>query len=321
MEAPKPEEKAVVTEQPERAVKIFVILNPVAGHASAEEIRQELEAHSQEHGWEYEIYETTGDEDVSKITRQACKQGATIVMAAGGDGTVSGVVNGLIGSNVPLAILPVGTGNGLARALSIPLKPRDAIHLLAEGYEVMDVDAMQVGDRYFVLNVSAGISPRAMRDTDTDLKRRFGILAYAWTILQLTLHNPPRPYKVTMDGRSSQVRAVEILASNSALFKDGSFSLSDRESINDSAFDVYIVTAQDLRDYMRLAWGLLRDPTPHKRELRSVNVKEYLKIESLRNPQPVQADGEVIGHTPVEVRVAPDAIRVIVPVQKDEAKA
>ncbi|HEX7973079.1 MAG TPA: diacylglycerol kinase family protein [Anaerolineales bacterium] len=293
--------------------KIFVILNPVGGHSNPDSIRRALDESCTSLGWSYEIYETTGKENVADITRAACQRGIDMVIAAGGDGTVAEVVNGMVNSPIPLGIIPVGTGNGLARALSIPLNPADAIKLLADGHQVMAIDAMQVGDKFYVLDVSAGISSRAMRDTSTEQKRRFGVVAYAWIILRQLLTFQPRRYNLIIDGHQVQVSAAEILVSNGVLLEKPPFPLGPREYFNDGQFNVYVLLARNLLDYLRLIGQFLINPKKRKAELRSLTVKQSISIDAVRRTQPVQADGELIGRTPVEVCIVPNAIQVIVP--------
>lgn len=292
--------------------KVYVVLNPIAGNASGDDLHAALEKHCDRHGWSHEIYQTTGEENISELTRAACKKGADLIVAAGGDGTVAGVVNGLVGTRVPFGIIPVGTGNGLARALTIPLDIGEAIQLLAERNKIMDLDAMQVDEAYFILNVSAGISSQAMRETEPEQKRRFGILAYAWTISQKLLEHEPRDFILTFDGQTEQVQAIEILVSNGELLNEPPFPMGPPEFYNDNQFDVYVITAQNVQDYARLGWELLTRQD-EKREMRTFKVRKSIKIDSVGQPQPVQADGELIGQTPVEIRIVPSAIQVIVP--------
>ncbi len=156
--------------------KVFVVFNPKAGKEDpADEVRAALARHFTPPQWTSEIYETTGqeDEDVAAICRAACARGASLVIAAGGDGTLVGVGNGLVHSPVPLGILPLGTGNDLARILLIPLKLDEAMDLLVSDHTVMEVDALQVGERHFFSNVSVGISPEVMNDTELGGKETF----------------------------------------------------------------------------------------------------------------------------------------------------
>ena len=293
--------------------KIYVILNPIAGHSSAEALSALLEQHCGERGVVYEVYETTGKEDVAEIARQAVKEGAELVIAAGGDGTVAGVVNGLIKTQTPLGILPVGTGNGLARALRIPLDPQEALSLILGKHDLQPIDAMQVGDRHYMLNVSAGISSRAMRETPPEQKQRFGMLAYAWVIVQQLVGYEPRRYNLTIDGHQVQVRAAEVLVSNGTVLQDLPRIFGDPKDMNDGQFDVHILMARTIGDYLRLLGSLLVKPKERKAELRSLPVKKSIVLDAVQRSQPVQADGELIGRTPVEVTLVPGAIRIVVP--------
>jgi YegS/Rv2252/BmrU family lipid kinase len=288
-------------------------MNPIAGHASAEEIRSAVDRHFQGRGWTSEIYETTGEENVAEITRQACERGFDLVVAAGGDGTVAGVVNGLMQSSTPLGILPVGTGNGLARALAIPLDLDGSLELLTGEHQLLAIDAMQVGEEYYILNISAGISARAMRKTPPEVKRRFGMLAYVWTIVGEALGFQLRRFNLSIDGHQVQVRAAEVLVSNGAPLQEDSPLLGRREDYGDGKFDIFVITARSVADYLRIFWDLVRGPTNRKTDLRHLTMKESLRIEAVGRPQPVQADGEMVGHTPVEVRLIPGPVQVIVP--------
>lgn len=293
--------------------KVFVVLNPIAGHSSAEEIRLRLEKHFSTEEWEFEVYETTGEENVVEITREACQRGAKVVIAAGGDGTVAEVVTGLIGTSIPLGILPVGTGNGLARGMQIPLDVDKALQLIAGEHDLQPLDAMQVEDRYFLLNVSAGISAQAMRETPTERKRRFGVLAYAWTILKQLAGYQPRRFHLVIDGQEFYIHATEVLVSNGSILARPLKLLGPREDFNDSQFDVQIIMARSLKDYLKLAGQALLRTQRKQDRLQQIQVREKIRINSTDGPYSVQADGELIGKTPVEVRIVPDAVQVIVP--------
>lgn len=292
---------------------IFVVINPVAGRSEVQEILDLLEAHSSEHGWRCEVYETTGKEDISAIAGAACKEGAELVLAAGGDGTITGVANGLIHTGIPMGIIPVGTGNGLARALSIPLNVKEAVGLISGPYSLRTIDALQVNDRHYILNVSVGISSRSMQKTGHEQKQRFGMAAYLWTILNEVIGVRPRRFDLLVDGHQLQVRASEILVANGAILQTPLDLFGSAESFHDGQVEAHILTAQSLASYLNLAWQLLLRPQGRKQDLRKLTVRDSIKIAALHHPQPVQADGEEIGETPVEIRVKPQALQVIVP--------
>jgi diacylglycerol kinase (ATP) len=293
--------------------KIFVVMNPVAGNASGLDLGEALQDCFPPDRHDTEIYETTGEEGLTALTREATEKGADLVIAAGGDGTVAGVVNGLVHTRVPLGLVPLGTGNGLARALKVPLNPEDAIELLAGENRVMDLDSMQVGDKYFILNVSAGASAKAMRNTPAESKQRFGIAAYVWTIASELSGLTPRKFNLLVDGIRMQVRATEVLISNGTILTEPPNPLGPPREFNDSTFDVYIVAARTITDYLRTAWELFTRPKEKKTNINHLQVSKSIRIEAVGQPQMVQGDGEPFGETPIEVKVVPDAIQVVVP--------
>jgi diacylglycerol kinase (ATP) len=295
--------------------KVFVVFNPKAGLESPEnELRTLLARYLPSPEWKTEIYKTTGKEDLPAICRAACDKGASLVVSAGGDGTVVGVANGLVNGKVPLGILPLGTGNDLARAMLVPLKLDEAVSLLVGDNTVAKVDALKVGDRYFFSNVSVGVSPRMMKDTDSNEKKRFGPLAYIWTLLTRASIFQAHRYDVTIDGklRRRRMRAVEILASSTTLLEKPPFVFGPPETLSDGQFEVYVITARTPLDYVKLIWARISRSGRSAKLFHYVG-KKSIRIDSHGSPRLVQADGEVIGHTPVDVEMVAGALPVIVP--------
>lgn len=294
--------------------KVFVVFNPKAGkEGQGDEMRASLARHFPTPQWKCEIYETTGKEDVAAICRAACDQGASLVLAAGGDGAVVGVANGLVHRQIPLGILPLGTGNDLARALGVPLKLDDAVQLLVRDHAVLEVDALKVGDRYFFSNVSVGMSPHMMKDTKSTEKKRFGRLAYFWTLIKRPSIFQLHRYTLTIDGQPRRIRAAEILISNSTVLEKPPSFFGPPETLDDGQLEAYLVTADTLGDYLRLLWDVFRRPGQSASKLRHWVVRQSISIAADRKPQLAQADGEVIGYTPIQVEMVPKAIQVILP--------
>jgi diacylglycerol kinase (ATP) len=294
--------------------KVYVVFNPTAGkEVHLDDIRSAMAHHFPSPEWKTEIYETTGKEDIPALCRAACDQGAALVVSAGGDGTLVGVANGLVNRKVPLGILPMGTGNDLARALGVPLKLDDAVKLLAGDHAVIEVDALKVGDRHFFSNVSVGASPRMMKDTSSAEKKKFGRLAYIWSLIKrpsiLQLHR----YTLTIDGEPRSIRAAEVLISNSTLLEKPLSFFGPTETLNDGQLEVYLVTAENLGDYLHVLWDMFRRPGWSASNIHHLMGRQTIRIAADRNPQLSQGDGEVIGNTPVEIQMVPRAIQVIMP--------
>jgi YegS/Rv2252/BmrU family lipid kinase len=294
--------------------KVFVVFNPEAGkEGQADEVREALARHFVSPRWTTEIFETTGTEDVAAICRAARERGASLVVAAGGDGTLVGVANGLVHSPVPLGILPLGTGNDLARVLGISLNLDEAMKLLVGDHAVMEVDALQVGERYFFSNVSVGISSKMMNDTAPANKKRFGRLAYVFAMVKRSRIFRLHRYTLTLDGQPRSISAVEVMISSTTLLERPPFVFGPPETLGDGQLEVYVLTARTLGDYLRLLWNLCCRPRKPAAKLPHWAVKRSVRIDAIRRSPLVQADGEVIGRTPVEIKMIPKAVHVITP--------
>jgi YegS/Rv2252/BmrU family lipid kinase len=293
--------------------KAFVVYNPKAGDENqADELRAVLQRYFTAPEWSFEIYEITGKEDVTAICRTACDQGSTLVVSAGGDGTVMSVASALVQRPTPMGVLPLGTGNLLSKILNIPQKLDEAARLLVEEHVLIEIDTLKVGERYLLLNVSVGISPIIMNETAPAEKKRFGMLAYFWTTIKSSsLFNLQR-YTLTIDGQPRRVRASEILISNTTFLEKATSLYGPPETLTDGQFEVYLTTADSLGDYLHLLWDLLRGSGRPGAKLSHWESQKSIRIEAART-QLVQGDGEVIGQTPVEVQLVPRAVKVIMP--------
>lgn len=301
--------------------RVFVVLNPVAGTTDAGNAKDLITQYCQEQGWDCDIHETQKNEDVRKLVNDVLKKGVDIVVAAGGDGTVSEVVGGMINSKVPLGIIPAGTGNNLARDLSIPMDIKGALSLLGDDHVIQHMDVMEVNKKkFYVLNVSVGLTSQVMKKTKRQEKRRFGFLAYLWHAIESILHTDTHTFKLVVDDKSMRVRASELMIANSK-FMGLQPQLEGLEiDPADGCMDVFIVRSQSFRDYLDLAAAfVLRRKPEDDPTLHHIEAREVIRIQS-ESPLPAQGDGEVIGSTPVEVRMVPDSLQIIVPRPAEAAK-
>ena len=208
--------------------RVFVVLNPVAGTTKPDEVRQLLEQGFRRAGWAWEIYTTTGDEDLPVLVRRKSQQGFDLLVAAGGDGTFSGVASGVVQTEVPLSILPLGTVNTMARELGIPMALEEARDVLLGDHELRAVDGMQVdgGARHFFLNLSLGVSAAMMRDTRRAEKQKMGWVAYLWGGLRALSGFQPARFTLTVDEEAYTVRATDVVVANNSAVGVPEFQLA-----------------------------------------------------------------------------------------------
>ena len=295
-----------------RATRVLVVLNPKAGSCTADDVRAALGRHFSCDDGACAIVEAAQGDDPGEVVRRAKSEGRELVIAAGGDGTVSAVANGLVGTEIALGIIPLGTANVLARELGIPVELEAACALLAGEHDLRAIDAMRVGDRHYYTQVGVGIDAMMIRDTKAEDKRRFGRAAYLWTAFTRLVGFQPRRFRLEIDGREEKRRASQVVLANVGTLGQPPFTWGPDIRLDDGKIDVCIVRARTAVDYLGLAWHVLRGQ--HKR---SVNVRYRAARRSVvirtDRPLPVQADGEVLGETPVEVKVVAGAVRVVVP--------
>ncbi len=295
---------------------LFVVLNPVAGHSDPQAIREALERRCANTDWSCEVYETTGHEYLPQIVQDALDKGTDLIVAAGGDGTVSSVATGLVHTTEPMGILPAGTGNGLARALGIPTELEAALDVVLKEHATQTIDAMRIGEDYFVLNVGIGLSSLATKGTSHREKRRLGFIAYIWTGLLQLLGFQPRRFTVTLDQRQEHFKASEIFIVNGSLPDVSVYHWGPRIELDQSQLGMFVIRARTVLDYVRAGWSLLRGRRADRPYVRYLSAQREIRVDA-DEPLPVQADGEIIGQTPVYVQYAPAALQVIVPVSQD----
>ena len=292
--------------------RAYVVINPVAGGSEPDAIEGALEVHFRRPAWSYECYRTRGDERLPEVIGSALPRDFDLFVAAGGDGTVSGVAGALVRSDKPLGVLPVGTGNALAQDLGIPQELDRAAALLAGEHAYRAIDAFSVEGRFFILNVSAGLSARMMDETSVQEKRLVGALAYVWSgaeeLADLDLHE----FEVTVDGQRSRLRAVDVLALNSGVMGFATASWGSENQLDDGLAEVYALQPRRPLDLVQFAWRRLLQRPVQERRVRQWYARQRVAIDS-ESPLPVQGDGDVFGTTPIEIRLVPHAVRVVVP--------
>ncbi|MBI2395764.1 MAG: diacylglycerol kinase family lipid kinase [Deltaproteobacteria bacterium] len=293
------------------AVRPCAILNPAAGHAGdVAVLRRHLEDRA------FEVRLTLGDDDATALAHERALAGAPLIVAGGGDGTVSAVARGLIGVRKPvrLAILPLGTGNDLARSLSVPLDVPGALAAIeADRERVIDVIAVEPDDgpRTFAINMAAGgFSGQVDEVLSAELKARWGPLAYVWSAAKVL--PDLTGYETTLafdDGVAARVAALNVIVAN-ARTCGGGWCVAPCADLEDGLLDVFIVRWARALDLARVALHLARGHYTEDEEVLHRRARA-VRVET-RPPMWFNVDGELVSKAAVTFRVVPRALRVIV---------
>ena len=317
-------ESSAVTDQPgpagRKPTRPFALLNPRSGSCTIADVRRSIE--QEMHFVNVEIHEVVEGDDIRSIVRSAVDRGCDPIIAAGGDGTVSTVADVLVGLEPHLVVFPLGTANVLARELGIPVELEGACRLGANHlhqevvagrtHAVTVIDAMRINGHHYLTQVGVGIDSLMIRDTATEQKRRFGRLAYLSTAATRLVGFRPRRFTITVDDRTFEVKATQVLVANTGMMGHNAFRWGPDIKADDGQLNVCIVRARTILDYLGLFWHVIR--RSHKQ---STNVRYEVATRSVvieaKHPLPVQADGEILGDTPVRIEVVPLALRIVVP--------
>jgi YegS/Rv2252/BmrU family lipid kinase len=292
--------------------RVLAILNPKSGSAVGDPIRRALSDCFAEGEGRLEVHETEKIEDLGAFIRKRLACGLDLVVAAGGDGTVSSVADTLVGTGVPLGIIPLGTANVLARELNIPLDIEAASRLLSHEHDLATIDAMKVGGRHYLTQVGVGLDALMIRDTPTEQKRRFGKAAYLWSAARHLLGHQPRSFLLEIDGKARKTRASQVLVANVGTLGQPPFRWGPDIRIDDGRIDVCVSKAKTLLHYFGLFWHVATGRHKADPNVRYYPARQSVAIATSK-PTPVQADGEVLGETPVRIEVVPGALKVVVP--------
>jgi diacylglycerol kinase (ATP) len=299
---------------PDRRAGIVVIVNPVkvpdvtALRARVEDRVRDVDPDGNlvDVTWT----ETTEDDPGTGQARAAVEADATLVIAVGGDGTVTACAAALADTGVALGIVPAGTGNLLARNLALPLQIERAVDVAIGGVD-RHIDVLQSGDETYVVAAGLGLDAALIRDTDENLKARIGWLTYIGGARRAILGTPRQKYTVTFDGGASVIeqRAVGVVVANVGGLTGGLTLLTDARP-DDGRFDVLILSPH--RRFGHWASLLVRVALRRLHDDARVHITQATEVMITTNePAPVQFDGEHRGERrELSVKVRPGALVV-----------
>lgn len=291
--------------------RLLVIYNPTAGAGQlGRRKRARLEAYLdllEDSGCAVEFRPTTQRGDAEAFAAEGAAEKYDAVVAAGGDGTIGEVANGLPQHSAPLGIFPLGTANVLAMEIGLPLDPPAVMQAVLHGPQVQIWPGF-VNDRLFTIMAGVGFDAHVVAELPPQLKRWLGKGAYVIESLrQLVDYKVPR-YRVSIDGKEYDCASAVIAKGH---FYGGKFICAPHARLDDPAFEVCLFKMGGrigaLRATVALALGLL----PKLPEIELVRGREVAIAGADR--EPVQADGDIAARLPAQIRIGARAIPLIVP--------
>lgn len=292
-----------------------LIFNPTSGistvteqRMSPEETERTILAGLRVHGIEPELLYTTVEDEGYGLAKRAAETGTELIIAAGGDGTIHAVANGIIGTQSVLGIIPTGTMNNLAHSLNIPDTIPAACTTIANG-ETRNIDVGQVNDQIFIevagIGLEAALFPAAEEIKQSGLASTiYGLLNGVKTLLAFKSAR----LRITLnEGRRRPYHALQVTICN-APFYGAHFQMAPEIVMDDGLLDVFIYRNFSKLAYLRHVFFL-----SHGKRLYEPKIR-WRRVQSLRvttdTPMEIQVDGQPLGYTPANVRVLPGALRI-----------
>ena len=256
------------------------------------------------------VYRDCGTPEGMSPLIAAQATGVDLVIIGGGDGTLNAAAKGVMAAKRPMAILPTGTANDLARTLGIPTDVESAVAMIADA-AVKAIDVGSVNDRLFFNVASIGLSAELAQELTRDVKRRFGKLGYGLTAIKVLLR--ASPFRADITGSAPGVRRVSTLqvAVGNGRFYGGGNVVQKTARIDDGRLDLYSLEFLQAWRLVLMLRSFRQGDQGAWKEVRTMQGKEF-EIRT-RRPRPVNADGEIVTQTPARFRIHPAAIKILVP--------
>ena len=302
-------------------MRIVILLNPNAGGGKARRVIQTVIEVLRCGGAAAEVRESRSGEHLVQLAREAAAQQPDILVAAGGDGTVHTILNGIFPTGVPLGIIPIGRGNDFARGLGIPAHPCDAAEVLLRG-QVRQVDLARASpgatepqpggaaSAIYACVAGVGFDSVVNRYANERAHRLHGRFAYAWGIARCLKAYQPLPMKLSSDALNFEGEIIFAVVGNNSWYGDG-FRIAPRARLDDGFLDICIVPAMS-------KWELVRwIPDAHRGTHLAHPRILYAQTRQVRLESPARlevfADGEFLQDLPVMIDVLPRALHVVAP--------
>jgi diacylglycerol kinase (ATP) len=307
--------------------KALLLYNPLSGRRHGRRVKEVESAQSVLRAGEVEVTlaATAGPGEASEQVKQAIAEGCDTVFACGGDGTVHDVVQGLVGSEVALGVIPLGTANSLAHDLGLPLSPVGAAQaaLKAKPRRIavgkVECQGLQSGrcTRYFVVTAGVGVDAHLFYELNPSAKRRLGMAAYYAKATRLWLTHKMEKFEIAMEGETcrsaevSQLLAVRIRHFGGVLRELAPGASRDRNDLRLVLFHTRSRAAYlgyVLRGLLGARWQI-----PGIELIHSTGVRCSSLVSDGATRIFVEADGELLGTLPAEISVVADALTILAP--------
>ena len=286
--------------------RILVVFNPAAGRNRRQRLNAVVAA-LKSLGAVVSVIETTAPGHAEQIARDVAVNDFDVIAAAGGDGTVNEIINGLPGKAIALGVIPLGTANVLADEIGLAKATDVVARTLASG-PVRSIYVGRGNGRRFCMMAGAGFDANVVSGVSLALKKRVGPLAYAWQAFVQGFRDSYAPCDVTIDGVA--YRTTSAVACNGRRY-GGPFVAAPLASLADDSFQVVLMKGRGWFSVLRYGLGLMAGKVGAWPDVQILTGREV--VIAGQKGQPVQADGDILTTLPLKLMIDPEPVRLISP--------
>lgn len=291
-----------------KRLHIRFIINPTSGPKSRVDVAARIEQHLDHQKYKYKIVYTERAGHAPELAQEAAESGCEVVVAVGGDGTVNEVARGLLHTETALAILPKGSGNGLARHLKLPLGLEAAIRVLNQGH-ITTIDTGNINGHPFFTTAGIGFDAYISSVFAGNTKR--GLQTYVELVMKEVRNYKHLPVKASINGNTMDTDCFVMAFANAAQYGNNAY-IAPMADIQDGLLDVCLVRKIDLVKALHLSYCMLT------KQLANADSAEYFKTDHIsvqtEEAMMYHADGEFLGESKTfEVKMLPLSLKVLVP--------
>ncbi|MDF1810821.1 MAG: diacylglycerol kinase family lipid kinase [Verrucomicrobiales bacterium] len=299
-----------------RPKKVTVIINPAAGKPKP--ILHLLNEQLADIDWKVEVTRKQGD--ANEFTRRAVAESSEIILSYGGDGTLMEIVDGVVGTDVPVLILQGGTGNLVASELGIPHQIEAALEIIkTPQVKLVPVDLGVVNDSFhFILRCGCGLEAETLIRTESGAKSQLGKLAYVQGLFKALAEQETIKFRIWLNDDPEPIitSGVTLTIANAGRIGWGELKVTPNARIDDGLFDVCLIKKTALQsavEFVRIAQNLARSEHGFTSDA-TVQYQQAYKVRvETDHPVTFQADGDIVGETPFQVSMAKTPLWVAVP--------
>lgn len=289
--------------------KIVFIINPISGKGKGKLIAPQITAYFKNTPYTINVLFAEYPGHAIELTEQALKEKPKTIVACGGDGTINEVAQVLIGKNIPLGIIPIGSGNGLASNLEIPKEIKKALGLIIHA-PIHTIDVGRIQNQYFFSNAGFGIDAQVIHRYAAAKKRNFiGYLkASMWSFFN---YNPSK-LKIKLEGQSFLSQSYFFLLISNSNEAGYGISFTPQAKLNDGVFDVVAIEQLNFFELIHFAWSVITKQIPKMKKATTFQT-HAIEILSTRKNIIAQVDGEPYEiHDPnIQLQIIPNALKVL----------